>query len=85
VRELASGEIAANFDLTRQAISQHLGVLLDCELVSVREAGTRRLYRADRRSMARLRAEFEGFWDESLDRLRTEAEEAERGGNSDVH
>jgi DNA-binding transcriptional ArsR family regulator len=77
-QERASGEIAAQFDLTRQAISQHLGVLLDCQLVSVREEGTKRLFIANRTAIDQLRSEFEGFWDRSLDRLRSEAQERQR-------
>ena len=44
---MAAGEIAARFDVTRPAISQHLGVLKEAGLVSERRDGTRRLYRAD--------------------------------------
>ena len=44
--ELSAGEIAANFDLTRPAISQHLSVLKEAGLVSERRNGTRRLCRA---------------------------------------
>ena len=77
-QERTAGEIAARFSVTRPAISQHLRVLLDCELVSVRRAGTQRIYRANRRALARLRAELETFWDTSLQRLKTAAEAAER-------
>jgi DNA-binding transcriptional ArsR family regulator len=76
--ERASGEIAARFAFTRQAVSQHLGVMLGCGLVSVRAEGTRRLYRANRRPIEQLRAEFDLFWDESLDRLSSAAQELER-------
>ena len=41
--ELAAGEIAANFELTRPAISQHLTVLKEAGLVTERRNGTRRL------------------------------------------
>jgi DNA-binding transcriptional ArsR family regulator len=71
--EQSSGEIAARFPFTRQAVSQHLGVLLDSGLVLVRQEGTRRVYRADHRPMERLRVEFESFWDDSLVRLKTAA------------
>ena len=47
--ELASGDIAAHFDVTRPAISQHLQVLTAAGLVSVRKDGTRRLYHAPAR------------------------------------
>ena len=44
--ELSAGEIAAHFDVTRPAISQHLTVLKEAGLVSERRNGTRRLYKA---------------------------------------
>ena len=76
--ERSAGEIATRFAVTRQAVSQHLGVLLGCGLVSVRAEGTRRLYRANRRPLEQLRAEFDLFWDDSLDRLSSAAQELER-------
>ena len=75
-RERTAGEIADRFDMTRPAISQHLGVLLDCDLIAVRRDGTRRLYSANHQGMANLRAELEAFWDASLNRLKTDAEAA---------
>jgi DNA-binding transcriptional ArsR family regulator len=77
-QERPAGEIAAQFASSRQAVSQHLNVLLDCGLVSVRVTGTRRLYRAKREPIRQLRKEFAMFWDESLDRLRLSAGELER-------
>lgn len=53
--ELAAGEIAAAFSVTRTAISQHLTVLKDAGLVSERRAGTRRLYRARPEGLAAVR------------------------------
>jgi hypothetical protein len=53
-------------------------VLLECELIVVRRAGTRRIYRANRQAVARLRAELEAFWDSSLEQLKTAAEAAQR-------
>ena len=75
-RERTAGEIADRFDMTRPAISQHLGVLLDCDLIAVRRDGTRRLYSANHQGMANLRAELEAFWEASLTRLKTDAEAA---------
>ena len=76
--ELSAGEIAANFDLTRPAISQHLSVLKEAGLVSERRNGTRRLYRARPEGLGELKAFFEEFWDERLDALKREAEREER-------
>jgi DNA-binding transcriptional ArsR family regulator len=38
--ELSSGDIAAHFDVTRPAISQHLQVLVAAGLVSMRRQGS---------------------------------------------
>src|SRR5437773_538154 len=44
---MTAGRIATHFDVTRQAISQHLGVLRGAGLVSERRDGTRRIYRVN--------------------------------------
>lgn len=77
-REMPAGEIARRFTVTRPAISQHLRVLEDSGLVIVRKEGTRRLYRARPEGLAELRAYFESLWDDSLERLKFEAEQQER-------
>lgn len=78
-RELAAGEIAAHFrDVTRPAISQHLKVLTDAGLVSLRREGTRRFYRIRPEGLAEVRAFLAQFWDESLMLLKEEAEAEER-------
>jgi DNA-binding transcriptional ArsR family regulator len=71
------GEIAAHFDITQQAVSQHLQVLKAAGLVEVERQGTRRLYRARPEGLAPLRAFLEEFWDDRLDALRREAEREE--------
>jgi DNA-binding transcriptional ArsR family regulator len=76
--ELAAGEIAAHFDVTRPAVSQHLNVLKEAGLVTERRNGTRRLYRARPEGLADLRVFLEGFWDTRLDALKREAEKEER-------
>ena len=76
--ERTSGEIASKFAMTRPAVSQHLAVLRDSNLVLVRPEGTRRLYRANRQAMAHLRVELGAFWDDRLAQLRDAAEALER-------
>jgi DNA-binding transcriptional ArsR family regulator len=76
--ELPSSDIAARFpDVTRSAISQHLGVLREARLVTERRDGTRRLYRANTDTMAELRAFLDDYWTSGLERLRDVAEAAE--------
>ena len=77
-KELSSGEIAAHFDVTRPAVSQHLQVLATAGLVIMRKKGTQRLYRARPEGFEELRSFIEGFWDEHLQLLKHEAEAEER-------
>lgn len=74
------GEIAAHFDVTRPAISQHLRVLRDAALVTQRREGRRNVYRARRSTMTDLRAYLGAFWDDELAMLKAAAERAERAG-----
>jgi DNA-binding transcriptional ArsR family regulator len=78
--ERTAGEIAAEFTITRPAISQHLAILQESELVSVRRQGTRRLYRANLPAVARLRRDLGMFWDKHLAQLKNVAEAAGHRG-----
>ena len=80
--ELAAGEIAATFDITRTAVSQHLTVLKKAGLLTERRDGTRRLYRARADGLAGLREFLDDIWAGSLDAARRIAE-AERGEADD--
>src|SRR6186713_76428 len=75
--ELSAGEIAAHFDLTRPAVSQHLSVLKEAGLVDERRNGTRRLYRARPEGLVELKAFLDEFWGERLEALKREAEREE--------
>src|SRR4051794_41214868 len=77
-RELSAGEIASRFDVTRPAISQHLGVLKEAGLVDERRNGTQRLYRARPQGLTELKAFLDGFWDAKLEALQREAEREEK-------
>src|SRR5690242_348690 len=76
--ELPAGTIAAHFEVTRPAISQHLRVLRDAGLVTERREGTRRLYRARPQGLAELKELLDGFWGGRLELLRQAAEAEER-------
>ena len=80
--ELAAGEIAAAFEITRTAVSQHLTVLKNAGLLSERRDGTRRLYRARGVGLDSLRHFLDDMWAASLDAARGIAE-AERGITDD--
>jgi DNA-binding transcriptional ArsR family regulator/uncharacterized protein YndB with AHSA1/START domain len=60
------GSIAQGLPVSRPAVSQHLRVLKQAELVTERRDGTRRLYAIDLAGLDQLRAYVESFWDTSL-------------------
>jgi DNA-binding transcriptional ArsR family regulator len=80
--ELAAGEIAATFEVTRTAVSQHLTVLKNAGLLTERRDGTRRLYRARPEGLDGLRQFLDDMWASSLDIARRLVE-AERGITDD--
>jgi DNA-binding transcriptional ArsR family regulator len=84
-REMAAGEIAAHFDVTRPAISQHLTVLKEAGLVVERREGARRLYLAEPSGLAGLKKFVDRFWTSRLTRLAEQAEHeaaSGRGGST---
>src|SRR4051812_30605826 len=72
--ERSAGEIAAGFDVSRPAVSQHLTVLREAGLLSGRRQGTSRLYRTRPEGLAGLRDFMDGFWTDRLERLKLAAE-----------
>jgi len=68
-RELSSGAIASNFDISWPAVSQNLRVLEEAGLVRTRKQGVTRLYRADRARLGPLRSVLKQMWEDDLDRL----------------
>ena len=52
--------------VSQPAVSQHLRVLRDAGLVSVRPEGTRRFYGVDLDGLADLRSWVDRFWDDAL-------------------
>ncbi len=67
------GELAEGLPVSRPAVSQHLRVLKEAGLVSDTRDGTRRLYRIDPRGLDELRAYFDRFWGDALERFAAEA------------
>jgi DNA-binding transcriptional ArsR family regulator len=70
-------EIAAQFDISQQAVSQHLKVLKEAGLVAVRPQGQRRLYVVRPEGISALRDFLAGFWPESLRQLKQAVEAGE--------
>ncbi len=73
-QERPAGEIAAHFQISRPAVSKHLRVLREAELVEERRQGTQRLYRARPERLAEARRVLESFWDDGLATIKRSAE-----------
>ena len=77
-RERSPTELARSCQLSRPATSQHLKVLREADLVSVRLEGNRRLYRVRAGRLAELRAMLDEFWGSRLTSLRAELATSEK-------
>jgi DNA-binding transcriptional ArsR family regulator len=67
--EMAAGQIAAPFAITRPAVSQHLHVLRKAGLVSVRKQGREHVYRLRPEPLREVfdwAAHYAHFWNEKL-------------------
>jgi DNA-binding transcriptional ArsR family regulator len=72
--ELPAGAIAEHFDISPQAVSQHLRVLKEAGLLQERRAGTRRLYAIRPEALEPVRAFLDELWPTSLQRLKRAVE-----------
>ena len=64
------GEITSHFDISQQAVSQHLQVLKEAGLVAVRRDGQRRLYVVRPEGLETLEAFLAELWPAGLERLK---------------
>jgi len=69
------GELASRLPVSRPAVSQHLRILEDADLVTHRRAGTRHLYELDTSGVETLRNWIDEFWTEALARFKAAAEQ----------
>jgi len=76
--ERPSSELADHAGLSKSATSQHLRLLRDAGLVTVRVDGNRRLYRADLQRVAEVAGFLDQFWAAPLERLKATAEKRSR-------
>ena len=68
------GKLAHGFPMSRPAISQHLRILKEANLVIDRPDGNRRLYELNPQAFASLREYFDTFWAEALDAFKQRVE-----------
>jgi len=79
--EMAVGDLAREFPVSRPAISQHLRILKQANLVLHRAAGTRRLYQLNPEGFETLREYFEQFWGQALHAFKRQIEESTKERN----
>jgi len=77
-KEMPVGELALGLSVTRPAVSQHLKVLKDAGLVTVREDGTRRIYSVDQRGVDAMRGYLDHMWDKALANFKKQVERNEK-------
>lgn len=80
--EQGFGELADRFEMSRPAVSQHLKVLKEAGLVSVRAKAQRRIYRLDDNALGEIERWLERvrqFWNPRLDELARVLREEDRG------
>jgi DNA-binding transcriptional ArsR family regulator len=66
--------------VSQPAVSQHLKVLREAQLVSVVKQGQQRIYQLNPNGLEELRSYVEGLWDEALQAF---GEEAARIANAE--
>jgi len=74
----SAGEIGSHFDITQQAVSQHLQVLSRAGLVDVRRDGARRIYVINTEGLQTLEQFLVDLWPAGLRRLKRVVE-SDRG------
>jgi DNA-binding transcriptional ArsR family regulator len=82
-REMPAGEIAGHFQTTRQTTSQHLRLLTNAGVLTLRREGTKRLYRVNREAFGELKMFADIFWNDRLSSLKEQVEKdkgRQRGG-----
>ena len=66
VRPMSVGELAEGLPVSRPAVSQHLKVLKEAEMVGVEAEGTRRVYHLDPAGLGTIRQWLDRHWDRAL-------------------
>lgn len=71
-----AGELGGDIAISRPAVSRHLRVLREADLVVCTRNGTRRLYAIRPDAVDELRSELDGMWSDALARFQRFAERA---------
>jgi DNA-binding transcriptional ArsR family regulator len=76
-------ELVETVSVSQPAVSQHLKVLREAQLVSVVKQGQKRIYQLNPNGLQELRRYVEGLWDDALQAFEAEAEKMANATNND--
>ena len=79
---MSVGKLAKAFPVSRPAISQHLRILKQANLVTDRAEGTRRVYQLNPEGFATLRDYFDQYWTQALIAFKKKVEESKNDDRS---
>ena len=77
-RKMTPGELAEHFQFTPPALSSHLRILKNAELITEKKLGKNRYYSLDERKSLEIINFFEKMWGYKLDSLKEFVENKER-------
>src|SRR3954466_11480670 len=81
-RPLAVVDIADGLPISRPAVSQHLKVLKEAQLISLKTDGNKNFYELNREGILAMRDYLDKFWDDALLNFKKLAENTEKENNS---
>jgi DNA-binding transcriptional ArsR family regulator len=73
-------DIATGLPVSRPAVSKHLRLMLEARVVRMNTNGTRHLYELDLATLDEVRRWLDGFWEDSLQRFKRQAEKRHAKG-----
>jgi DNA-binding transcriptional ArsR family regulator len=73
--------IAENFEISRPAISQHIKILIECDLINIKQQGRERYCEAKLENLNEIGQwveRYRKYWADSFDRMDTLLEKAQQ-------
>jgi DNA-binding transcriptional ArsR family regulator len=77
-RPLAVIDIADGLPVSRPAVSQHLKVLKEAQLITLRTEGNKNIYELKRDGIIAMRDYLDKFWNDALSNFKSLAEQTEK-------
>jgi len=77
-RPMAVVDIADGLPISRPAVSQHLKVLKEAKLITLKTVGNNNIYELNREGILAMRNYLDKLWDNALDNFKALAEKTEK-------